>query len=65
VLPSSSEFRAGLAITEALIVIVALSDLARRELKLWKFYKQEREHDLEHCEAAIQEWELLDRGDPR
>jgi hypothetical protein len=54
----------GLAIAWALIVIVAQVDLARREFKLWKFYQQEREHDLEHCEAAVRDWELLDGGDP-
>jgi hypothetical protein len=54
----------GLIIAEALLVIVALSDLARRDVKLWKSYQQEREHDLEHCEAAVREWELLDRSDP-
>jgi len=53
----------GLVIAEALVVIVALTDLARREFKLWKFYKQERAHDLEHCEAAAREWESLDGSD--
>jgi hypothetical protein len=53
----------GLGIATAVVVIAGLFELVRRLIKYRTEYKQERDHDLAHSEAAVHEWELLDRMD--
>jgi hypothetical protein len=53
----------GLEIAAAVVVIAGLFELVRRLIKYRTEYKQERDHDLAHSEAAVREWELLDRTD--
>jgi hypothetical protein len=53
----------GLGIATAVVVIAGLFELVRLSIKYRTEYKQERDHDLAHCETAVREWELLDGMD--
>jgi len=52
----------GLELSIAVVVIAGVLELSRQSLKHWRDYKEQREHDVAHSEAAVREWELLDRG---
>jgi hypothetical protein len=50
----------GLEITVAVLVVAWLEEFTRRTAKFWKKYKTDKRRDLEKCEIAVREWDLLD-----
>jgi hypothetical protein len=49
----------GLHITLAVIIVVGLGDLVRRQIKFWKAWSEDRRRDPERSEAAAREWDAL------